>query len=188
MTHSRRTDNMDPDLKLLTELVPPPDAPVCADSEWQEVETKLGVELPDDYKAFVSIYGSGSLQSFIHIVNYSDNRLSSAELISVIFSQLESYQEAGKCEEFKAFPAAGGLLPFASTDDGNYLFWKTAGKPPHWSVAAYDFTSGTIVTVPGLGMVNCLLRLVQKDNPFGDRFCNSENFTSPCTFEPWQEA
>tara|TARA_R110002167_G_scaffold342940_1_gene551806 strand:- start:2041 stop:2580 length:540 start_codon:yes stop_codon:yes gene_type:complete len=179
---------MDPDLKLLTELVPPPDAPVCTDSDWQEVEKNLGVELPGDYKDFVSIYGSGSLQSFIHIVNYSDSRLSSAELISVIFSQLESYQEAGKCEEFKAFPAEGGLLPFASTDDGNYLFWKTEGKPPQWAVAAYDFTSGTIVHIPGLGMVNCLLRLVQKDNPFGDRFCNIENFTPHCTFVPWQEA
>lgn len=179
---------MNPDLKSLSELVPPPASPVSADSGWQEVETKLGVELPSDYKAFVSIYGSGSLQSFVHIVNYSDDRLSSEELISVVFSQLESYMDAGKCEEFKAFPEEGGLLPFASTDDGNYLFWKTEGKPQQWAVVAYDFTSGTIVHVPGMGMVNCLLRLVQKDNPFGDRFCNIENFNPPCTFVSWQEA
>jgi len=38
----------------------------------------------------------------------------------------------------------------------------------------------------GNRMVKCLLRLVQTDNPFGDRYCNVENFNPPCTFEPWK--
>ena len=80
------------------------------------------------------------------------------------------------------------MLPFASTDDGNYLFWEMVGEPDEWSVAAYDFSSGSILHVPEMGMVKCLLRLVQTDNPFGDRFCNVENFNPPCTFEPWKGA
>ena len=178
---------MPSDLEILKTLVRPPKEPKYSSGDWGAIEDSLGIEFPNDYKEFISVYGSGSLQSFIHIVNYLDNRLSSQELISVVFSQLETYKESGKCEEFKAYPDEGGLLPFANTDDGNYLFWVMDGEPNKWAVAAFDFSSGLILHVPEMGMVKCLLRLVQKDNPFDGKFCNIKNFNRPCTYTPWQE-
>jgi hypothetical protein len=180
---------MNTDLELLQSLVTPPDTPFCANTDWQQVESHLGIGLPNDYKEFISVYGTGSLQSFLHIWNYSDDQSSERDPINDIaevFSQLEGYKQSGQTLDFRPFPEEGGLLPFASTDDGNYLNWKIDGTPDEWSVAAYDFGSGTILHVPGLGMVKCLVRLVQKDNPFGDRFCNIDNFNPPCVYEPWQ--
>lgn len=177
---------MNANLELLKSLIPPPDNAMFADSGWSQVENQLGVPLPADYKEFISVYGSGSLQSFLHIMNLSDSRIAFQEVVSVVFSQLSSYREAGKCGCYKAFPEPGGLLPFASTDDGNYLFWRMDGNPDTWPVAAFDFSSGTIVDAPGVSMVECLLRFVRKDNPFGDCFCNIECFNAPCRFSPWQ--
>lgn len=174
-------------LKQFKSLVPPPPNPMGIDTEWEQVESHLGVGLPTDYKEFISLYGTGSLQRFIHIWNFSDSR-STDPLVGIaqVFAQLKYYRESEKCDEFEAFPNVNGLLPFASTDDGNYLFWKMNGKPRNWEVAAYDFSSGTILYAPNLGMVNCLLRLVQKDNPFGDRFCNVENFNPPIRYKPFE--
>lgn len=173
------------ELKAFSALVVPPSEPRYASEDWQKVERGLGMELPSDYKQFIALYGSGSLQSFLHVVNFSDPRIPARQILDAIFSQLRSYQEAGKCDQFTAYPDKGGLFPFASTDDGNYLFWQTDGDANQWGVAGYDFTSGEILYVKQLGMVGCLLKLVQKANPFGDRFCNIENFDPPCVFKPW---
>ena len=36
------------------------------------------------------------------------------------------------------FPDAGGLLPFGSTKNADYLNWNTAGSPDDWAVVAVD--------------------------------------------------
>ena len=185
----QRISNLKSDLDILKAVVKPPINPLGANVKWETVESRLGVGLPADYKAFISVFGTGSLQTFLHIWNFSDTRMSDPlKGIAKVFSQLEYYKKTGKPIEFTRFPEVGGLLPFASTDDGNYLFWRMEGEPDSWDVAAFDFTTGFILDAPGVNMVKCLLRLVQKDNPFGDRFCNIENFNPPCTFAPWQEA
>ena len=58
-------------LERLRAIVPPPEAPVEAGSEdgWPKVEAALGTALPDDYKRFTQLYGSGKFDDFLWLFN-----------------------------------------------------------------------------------------------------------------------
>jgi hypothetical protein len=51
--------SMTPAIRKLTKILPPPSQPVEASGDWDEVERTLGTALPDDYKEFISLYGTG---------------------------------------------------------------------------------------------------------------------------------
>jgi hypothetical protein len=174
------------ELEILKQLIPPPEEPVCPDGDWRAIEVQLGIEFPDDYKRFIADYGSGSLQSFLHIWNYLalPAEQDPKEIIQQITTEYEYDQAAGYDINFVAYPEPGGLIPFASTDDGNYLNWRTAGAPDDWSVVAYDCGSGQLICAEGVGMVACLCKLVQQENPFRDAFCNVDSFSPPITYRP----
>jgi len=175
------------DLKVLTRLVSPPKKPQCPDGDWRKVELQLGFKLPPDYKQFISVYGSGGLQSFMHIWNYLDNSPEDdiVKVTGQITSEYQYDKEAGYPIDFKPYPQPGCLIPFCSTDDGNYLNWRTTGKPNEWCVVAYDCGSGRLIPAESVNMVRCLTMLVQKRNPFGDAFCNVDSFTPPVTYTPF---
>ena len=46
-------------LKQIVGEIPPPTHPQHLSRDWVTVESQLGMMLPDDYKEFVSLYGSG---------------------------------------------------------------------------------------------------------------------------------
>jgi len=50
-----------PDVERLAAVLPPPSQPlyVPTAADWTEAENKLGASFPEDYKAFVNLYGSG---------------------------------------------------------------------------------------------------------------------------------
>ncbi|MEW4454582.1 SMI1/KNR4 family protein [Bremerella sp. JC817] len=86
---------MTAELKSFSKLVVPPSEPMYTNEDWQQVERSLGIELPKDYKQFISVYGSGTLQSFLHILNYSDPRIPAQQITDTIFSQLKSVPRGG---------------------------------------------------------------------------------------------
>jgi hypothetical protein len=46
--------------------MPPPERPseTPTGSSWQPVEARLGLELPEDYKEFITRYGTGAVDNF----------------------------------------------------------------------------------------------------------------------------
>ena len=60
-------------MKELRTLMPPPIPPVepARAEDLDETERRLGVCLPADYRAFVELFGSGSIGGFLHIANPS---------------------------------------------------------------------------------------------------------------------
>jgi hypothetical protein len=176
---------MNPDVRTLAKLVPPPDKPKCSVGDWGKIERVIGFALPPDYKDFIGTYGTGSLQSFMHIWNYLDVKSPNdiLEAIQQINSIYEGDKNAGYPIQFKPFPEPGCILPFCSTDDGNYLNWLTVGKPNKWHVVAYDFGTGQLIPAESVNMVKCLTMLIEQNNPFGDAFCNVESFVPPITYE-----
>jgi len=64
-------------LSELGKLMNPPAHPLEADVEWGAVEAALSATLPQDYKDFIGMYGSGSINGFLTILNpaASDDRL-----------------------------------------------------------------------------------------------------------------
>src|SRR4051812_27331769 len=106
-------------IEALVTAVPPPQAPFEAFyGPWEAVEAELGTVLPQDYKDFVRLYGSGYFMEFLGIdVPRSKNPNTRFE-----------YQVGVTCESFGKFdeelpyamwPAADGLIPFGGTDNGD---------------------------------------------------------------------
>ena len=130
-------------MKLLQRILPLPPEPqeVKQTDDWHRVESELGTPLPKDYKAFISAYGSGRIDQFLVVFNpFSSNKY--VNLLDAGRTILQAY--ATSKETFPEyyplplFPSPGGLLPFAATDNGNVLYWRTTGKPENWTVAAYE--------------------------------------------------
>lgn len=125
-------------------VLQPPQEPreVPADNEaWKSVEDRLGTRLPQDYKAFIELFGTGSTGGFIWVFNpFSSNK----HVNLIEHGRLELGGLASLKEEFPqdyvhdAYPTPGGLLPFAVTDNGDMLHWKTVGEPDHWTVIVYE--------------------------------------------------
>lgn len=58
-------------LSELMRRLPPSSAPVNANADWSAVEATLEFRLPQDYKDYISIYGSGQLSCGLQVYNYS---------------------------------------------------------------------------------------------------------------------
>jgi hypothetical protein len=137
-------------VERLTTMVPPPKEPRDAGtpSAWSEVEAKLGLTLPDDYKQIVALYGTGQWQGFWFMLTpFTENRFLNLWLQS-------QTGDAGQTSKLDAeryirdslpdfgyphpiYPEPGGILPWASTDNGGNFFWLTKGPSDGWNTIYY---------------------------------------------------
>jgi hypothetical protein len=137
----------------LTTLVGPPVQPSDRGTteQWAQIEAELGVILPPDYKAYVSIYGSGCFDDFIIFFNpFSPSPHDN------LLHQLHQHHEAERVRRlnfpnrieaivhpFSLFPAANGLLPFGRTTNfGDTFFWQVQGQPSAWPLVLYNLRDG----------------------------------------------
>jgi len=124
-------------VETLIKAIPPPAAPFEAYiGPWQPFEAALGTLLPQDYKDLVRLYGSGRLMGFFGIcvpVSRSPNLrlLSSFQAVTNMFRLMDELT-------YPLWPAAGGLLPFGSSDNGDEFFWLSEGAPADWRVVIWD--------------------------------------------------
>lgn len=103
---------------------------------WDALEGRMGTALPQDYKLFIHEFGSGRIDRFLWIFNpFSANPYLNLEHAlktqTAALSELRTY---GEEIPFACFPESEGILPFAITDNGDVLYWITAGSPCHWTV------------------------------------------------------
>lgn len=123
--------------KKIFELLVPPAMPKGS-PDWMSFESELGTALPEDYKRFVTSYGSGKIDGFLSVftpegrTQWVDLLWRSRDHEEIGFSRLELHPP------FPSFPAEGGLLAFGQTDNGDALYWRTTGSPVHWTVLAYE--------------------------------------------------
>lgn len=129
----------------LTKIVPPPGHPEFngRPEDWGDVERTLGMELPDDYKKLVNIYGTGGFFEFIYpLTPFAPN--AAFNLLSRDTYRLLSAYEEGRNEypqyspPFHAYPHETGLFPWATTANGDTLFWLRDGGPNDWTVVLCD--------------------------------------------------
>ena len=108
---------------------------------WKVVEEQLGTGLPEDYKGFLEAFGIGTINSFL-VVLAPQSSIQHVDLLKRGRSELEAYK-ASKMESPKyyhddVYPTPGGILPFAVTDNGEVLYWRTVGGPEQWTVTIYE--------------------------------------------------
>jgi len=136
----------------IKKVLQPPLKPqeVTATDDWEAIEKQLSTPLPEDYKSFVRTYGTGTINRFIVVFNpFSANKFVNL----VERGRLELQALASLAADFPQYyplllyPSPGGLLPFAATDNGDIIHWRTIGTPEQWTVTVgesrgpkyYDF-------------------------------------------------
>lgn len=128
-------------LAQLIEVITPPATPFEAfNGPWETVEAELGTALPKDYKEFVRVYGAGQMMGFFGIdvprsANINTRLEVQARLVGDIFRTMYDDDEDAP---YWFWPERKGLLPFGSTDNGDYLFWHMLGEPDEWRVVVWE--------------------------------------------------
>ena len=127
-------------IEQLTAIVPSPASPteVPAEPDWKEIEKKLGIALPPDYRDFVSTYGSGLLGNFIRVFNpFASSEylalIPSVERICKVRRELKA-TEGDEEVPYGIYPDSPGILPWGNDENGNTLYWLTTGHPETWPV------------------------------------------------------
>ncbi|MEP7229796.1 MAG: SMI1/KNR4 family protein [Ginsengibacter sp.] len=94
---------------------------------WTEFENEIKIKLPDDYKNFINLYGTGRLAELIWVLNpfAAKERFN---LISFLNNKKNAYNYLEKEYElkipFSLFSNGEGILPFAFTDNGDTIYWN----------------------------------------------------------------
>jgi len=103
------------------------------DPRWPAIEGELGLQLPGSYKALVEQFGASVWQDFLRVLSPFDEQ---RELRRVGGATLEADRALRR--EFPwyyplpLYPEPGGLLPWAVSDNGDVLYFITAGLPDQW--------------------------------------------------------
>lgn len=119
--------------------VPPPQKPLESFAgPWAQIETEIGSPLPQDYKDYARLYGSGYFLQFLHVdtprTGNPNIRLEKqVPSMCAMFAQFD-----GDDRPYPLWPEPGGLMPFGGTDNGDTLFWLRRGTPDEWPVVLAD--------------------------------------------------
>jgi hypothetical protein len=137
-------------LDALLHVLPRPTHPVetMDERDWELYELVTGITLPEDYKAYLSVYGTGLVGGVITPYNPFCRR----SLWKPSYKCRDWMRQALGIQEFKRkfgeatfpyplYPQTGGVLPWGGTDDGDQLFWLTNGEPNMWTVLINEVRS-----------------------------------------------
>lgn len=149
---------MSPDhaAEILFRILPPPDAPIDqpGGGDWAAAELALGTALPPDFKDLVTRYGSGSIDSFLILLNPRSSRpaVRFGPAGESFLGGLREIRESLPDEvPFPIHPEPGGLLPWGTTDNGDIGYWVTSPQddPGRWSIAVGEARGPGWFTHPG---------------------------------------
>jgi len=120
----------------LLKIVPPPatlppNVPQ-SDEDWSQVEAKLGIVMPQDYKDFISIYGAVSILGFVNIINPIHVKSENLEAMDPLRLLRQNY--GTEYYPYPVYPDPSGLLLWGITDNGDDIFWQTIGSPEQWPI------------------------------------------------------
>lgn len=138
-------------IQELVAIVPPPASPTAASGDFAAVEADLGTKLPADYQELVRRYGYGTFSDFLHLWSpFFAPCTMMAQARVTLDADRTLARFAARAVPFPLFPEPDGALPWASTDNGDVVYWLTWGAPDAWPVAlrnprggeAYDLVEG----------------------------------------------
>lgn len=162
----------------ITELLEPPQAGGSA-TPWQDAPAEVGFEFPADYRAFVDVYGGGSLNDELHVrvptLRPGDLQPGFAGFVDFTTKGLgrsisEMRENALALDNDEAYPfpilpEPGGLLIWGSTSNGDVCFWDTSAiDPERWTVVVFWLSAGIWDRFDG-GMSDFLLAVLRGDYP-----------------------
>ncbi len=121
----------------LQKLVLPPRFPLDNDAEQLERNRQvMRIDFPADYLEFGTTYGTGTFRAAYSWEIWSPSRRG-LPLIALYFSRTcNMYKESAypKPPKLGVYPEMGGLLPFGSSPNGDWICWDTHGDSSEWTV------------------------------------------------------
>jgi hypothetical protein len=130
--------------QLLAICPPPPRASDGGAGRWNRAEEALGTRLPADYKLLVNIYGPGSFDGFLWVLQPcgSNKNLDLVGQASVRLQSLRELAALGETVPYDIGVGDSGILPWAITDNGDVCYWAvTSAEPGLWQVTINDARS-----------------------------------------------
>lgn len=82
---------------------------------WEEIEKKIGIIFPEDYKRFIDFHGEGGINEFLWIFNVMKD------------AYISMQSEFPEQFSFDFYNGKTGLFPWGITDNGDELFWNYKG-------------------------------------------------------------
>lgn len=136
--------------------------------KWQEVEHKMGIDFPHDYKEFISAYGTGRIGDFLWILNpFSKNENVNILEVMNYFQWAYSTSKKKFPDDFPRplFSENNSLITWGATDNGDYLFWvyDINLKPNNWKMGVYDSRAGEESKLFDINMSTFLEKLVKNE-------------------------
>ncbi|MEV4679846.1 hypothetical protein [Streptomyces kurssanovii] len=104
--------------------------------DWVTVETRLGTALPSDYKELVERFGYGEFDDYLGLL-IPDGLPGSLDLVGTneFWARSAGADGSGRWEPYRLYPAPGGLLQWASTEQETSFYWLTEGADPdRWPI------------------------------------------------------
>lgn len=127
-------------LDKLLRLIPPPAAPTCVPvaSDWNHVQSELGVTLPEELRQFSTAYGLGTFrgaETTALSIGCPGYRGYVGD-IKAECQRLRDIRGAARNEDhpFDVFPDPGGLLPLGLDECDVWLCWATTSAPESWPI------------------------------------------------------
>lgn len=126
----------------LTAVIAPPTDGLQPDVDWNAIEQRLGLPLPQDYKDFITTYGQGSFDDFLHPYQpVTDNEyLDLAHRQEIDLWALRTIQEDFPEDVPYRLTEPAELLPAALTDNGDIVYWQVNDPkdPGHWTITVNE--------------------------------------------------
>ena len=146
---------------------------------WEEVENKLGLTFPEDYKMFIDLYGEGGINEFLWILspfceNENLNSMEKFKLMQDAYISMKS--EFPEQFSFDFYNGKSGLFPWGITDNGDELFWNFKGDTLEIVVYESRYESNMSYI---MGMEEFLCKLLKKEIVcpiFPDDFILEKNY------------
>ncbi|WP_314247476.1 SMI1/KNR4 family protein [Streptomyces kutzneri] len=122
-------------LARLLDIAPAPCLP--RQKDWGEVERTLAVELPDDYKELIGVYGGSHWDDYLYVLE-PDCPNKHYDLLKWATYQFKDLEDLWTVEKKPAELEAEGsvVIPWATTDNGECLYWLVLPgvEPNEWTV------------------------------------------------------
>jgi hypothetical protein len=128
-------------LDRLVRLAPPPDRPLGAGEPhvWSDVEDRLGLRLPADYRELIAAYGSGTFDEFLLVLSpfAAKPGLRLEDYGATMLTTLRDFRaSASEDLPYPLHPDPGGLLPWGYTANGDWGYWiaDPPSEPDRWRI------------------------------------------------------
>lgn len=149
-------------IEELLKVAPPPKKPIQTgpDSLLADVQSRLGIVLPDDLVEFARRYGRGKFGGWLYILTP--------------FAEDFELRVQGNCERmvemregddvpFGVFPDRPGLFPWGGGPNGERMFWLTEGPPKQWPIILHAIGPSEFERWDGMTMTTFLAKALTNE-------------------------